>query len=157
MDEDEDDEEPAEAPMQTPVKKTAHNMIEKRYRTNLNDKIAALRQSVPSLRVTEKSINGNNRRGGDLVEDLDGLTPANKLNKATILSKATEYIGHLERRNQSLLREVSQLNDRIAAFENLVLGRGPNGEGIYATTPSIIDPRNERVNNERRSSGRQNR
>jgi hypothetical protein len=28
-----------------PVKKTAHNMIEKRYRTNLNDKIAALRDS----------------------------------------------------------------------------------------------------------------
>jgi hypothetical protein len=28
-----------------PPKKTAHNMIEKRYRTNLNDKIAALRDS----------------------------------------------------------------------------------------------------------------
>jgi hypothetical protein len=57
-------------------------MIEKRYRTNLNDKIAALRQSVPSLRVTEKSINGNGRRGGgDVMEDLEGLTPANKLNK----------------------------------------------------------------------------
>jgi hypothetical protein len=29
-----------------PPKKTAHNMIEKRYRTNLNDKIAALRDST---------------------------------------------------------------------------------------------------------------
>jgi hypothetical protein len=32
-----------------PPKKTAHNMIEKRYRTNLNDKIAALRDSRSPL------------------------------------------------------------------------------------------------------------
>jgi hypothetical protein len=63
---------------QRPVKKTAHNMIEKRYRTNLNDKIAALRDSVPSLRVTTK-----NSRGQEVLqEDLQGLTPAHKLNKA---------------------------------------------------------------------------
>lgn len=74
---DEDDEDG-----QQPVKKTAHNMIEKRYRTNLNDKIAALRDSVPSLRVLSKSA-----RGEDTTEDreeLHGLTPAHKLNKATV-------------------------------------------------------------------------
>jgi hypothetical protein len=32
-----------------PPKKTAHNMIEKRYRNNLNDKIAALRDSKSSI------------------------------------------------------------------------------------------------------------
>lgn len=76
---DEDDEDG-----QQPVKKTAHNMIEKRYRTNLNDKIAALRDSVPSLRVLSKSA-----RGEDTTEDreeLHGLTPAHKLNKATVRS-----------------------------------------------------------------------
>ena len=65
-----------------PVKKTAHNMIEKRYRTNINDKIAALRDSVPSLRIMCKSA-----RGEDTTEDreeLHGLTPAHKLNKATV-------------------------------------------------------------------------
>lgn len=75
--EDDDDDE-----SQQPVKKTAHNMIEKRYRTNLNDKIAALRDSVPSLRVLSKSA-----RGEDTTEDreeLHGLTPAHKLNKATV-------------------------------------------------------------------------
>lgn len=61
-----------------PVKKTAHNMIEKRYRTNLNDKISALRDSVPSLRVMSK---GSANSG---EEDLQGLTPAHKLNKATV-------------------------------------------------------------------------
>jgi hypothetical protein len=74
-DDDEDDE-------HQPVKKTAHNMIEKRYRTNLNDKIAALRDSVPSLRIMSKSA-----RGEDTTEDreeLHGLTPAHKLNKATV-------------------------------------------------------------------------
>jgi len=60
-----------------PVKKTAHNMIEKRYRTNLNDKIAALRDSVPSLRVVSKK----GTKGEDGEEDLQGLTPAHKLNK----------------------------------------------------------------------------
>jgi hypothetical protein len=33
-------------------KKNAHNIIEKRYRTNLNDKTAALRDSIPSLQST---------------------------------------------------------------------------------------------------------
>lgn len=60
-----------------PVKKTAHNMIEKRYRTNLNDKITALRDSVPSLRI----ISRKGSRGEEFQEDLQGLTPAHKLNK----------------------------------------------------------------------------
>lgn len=76
VDDDDDDDD------EHPVKKTAHNMIEKRYRTNLNDKIAALRDSVPSLRIMSKSA-----RGEDTTEDreeLHGLTPAHKLNKATV-------------------------------------------------------------------------
>lgn len=64
-----------------PVKKTAHNMIEKRYRTNLNDKILALRDSVPSLRVMTKSARGSD--GSTEVEDLEGLIPAHKLNKVS--------------------------------------------------------------------------
>lgn len=77
-DEDEDD----ENEQHPPVKKTAHNMIEKRYRTNLNDKIAALRDSVPSLRIMTKSARGEDT--ADDREELQGLTPAHKLNKATV-------------------------------------------------------------------------
>lgn len=65
-----------------PVKKTAHNMIEKRYRTNINDKIAALRDSVPSLRIMCKSARGEDTTEGR--EELRGLAPAHKLNKATV-------------------------------------------------------------------------
>ncbi len=80
--------------------KSSHNMIEKKYRTNINDKIMALRDSVPSLRclVTNQE-----------PIDLDGLTPASKLNKATVLTKATEYIHHLKQRNEMLLRENEEL------------------------------------------------
>lgn len=76
-DDDEEDSPPPTNGRHPPVKKTAHNMIEKRYRTNLNDKIAALRDSVPSLRV----MNKKNSRGEEIQEDLQGLTPAHKLNK----------------------------------------------------------------------------
>ncbi|KAL2119706.1 hypothetical protein VTJ04DRAFT_6667 [Mycothermus thermophilus] len=114
-DEDDDDDEEDEQP----VKKTAHNMIEKRYRNNLNEKIAALRDSVPSLRIMCKSA-----RGEDTTEDreeLHGLTPAHKLNKATVLSKATEYIRHLEKRNNRLLEENRNMMARISAFEKLFM------------------------------------
>jgi hypothetical protein len=78
--EDEEDDDPTG--QHPPVKKTAHNMIEKRYRTNLNDKIAALRDSVPSLRIMSKSARGEDT--ADDREELQGLTPAHKLNKATV-------------------------------------------------------------------------
>ena len=78
-DEDEDDDDDDDT---QPVKKTSHNMIEKRYRTNLNDKIAALRDSVPSLRIMTKSAKGEDTTGDR--EELHGLTPAHKLNKATV-------------------------------------------------------------------------
>ena len=100
-----------------PVKKTAHNMIEKRYRTNLNDKIAALRNSVPSLRQMSRI----NAKPGDEddPEDLDGLAPAHKLNKATVLSKATEYIQHLEKRNKRMADENAALKARNQALEKM--------------------------------------
>ncbi|KAI1369798.1 helix-loop-helix DNA-binding domain-containing protein [Xylaria arbuscula] len=122
---DDDDDDDDDDDTHQPVKKTAHNMIEKRYRTNLNDKIAALRDSVPSLRIMSKSA-----RGEDTTEDreeLHGLTPAHKLNKATVLSKATEYIRHLEKRNSRLMDENAAMQQRIAAFEKLFMSGAMNG------------------------------
>ena len=67
----------------TKGKKTSHNMIEKRYRNNLNDKITELRDSVPSLRVMshKQSTQLNSDNEGEDEEELDGLTPAHRLNK----------------------------------------------------------------------------
>ncbi|CAI6084897.1 unnamed protein product [Clonostachys chloroleuca] len=111
-----------------PPRKTTHNMIEKRYRTNLNDKIAALRDAVPSLRIMAHRVE---RDGGDMdeadamaaaeAESMGGLPPAHKLNKATVLSKATEYIGHLERSNGVLVRENHHLRSRVAGLEMMLM------------------------------------
>ncbi|ODQ52675.1 hypothetical protein SAICODRAFT_7715 [Saitoella complicata NRRL Y-17804] len=95
-------------------KKTAHNMIEKRYRTNLNDKIGALRDAVPALRCAGIGGSGS-LSDAELDPDLDGLAPAQKLNKATVLSKATEYIYHLEARNKQLQDEVRRMRDYLSA------------------------------------------
>lgn len=129
----EDDTKEKASAKQQPVKKTAHNMIEKRYRTNLNDKIAALRDSVPSLRVMSRP--GNCDEDDDDAEDLEGLTPAHKLNKATVLSKATEYIRHLERRNKRLQEEVASLKARVDAYDKMAMTGGPFAFQASMPTP----------------------
>ncbi|KAK0753667.1 hypothetical protein B0T18DRAFT_20726 [Schizothecium vesticola] len=110
-------------------KKTAHNMIEKRYRTNLNHKIAQLRDAVPALRVVVQRVeSGPDEQGenaGFLNDEVSGLVPVAKLNKATILSKATEYIAQLERRNRNLEIENSALRGRMEGLEMLLMGRQP--------------------------------
>ena len=120
-------------PAREPVKKTSHNMIEKRYRTNLNDKIAVLRDCVPSLRVMTRS--GGEVEEYDDAEDLEGLTPAHKLNKATILSKATEYIRHLEKRNKQLCDEVVALKQRVDAYEKMAMTGASFGFSPALSTP----------------------
>ncbi|KAJ4376155.1 Clr6 histone deacetylase associated PHD protein-2 Cph2 [Neocucurbitaria cava] len=115
-----------------PPKKTAHNMIEKRYRTNLNDKIASLRDSVPSLRVMSRP---NGTEEDDDPEDLEGLTPAHKLNKATVLSKATEYIRHLEKRNKRMQDELDALKGRVESYEKMAISGPMSLHGNLVGTP----------------------
>lgn len=43
--------------------------------------------------------------------------------QATVLSKATEYIAHLEKRNKYLAKENAVLKARVDAFEILVMSR----------------------------------
>lgn len=102
-------------------------MIEKRYRNNLNDKIAALRDAVPSLRVAAYRLEHGQTPEDvevdeDLADELGGLAPAQKLNKATILSKAAEYIMHLERMNKELADENAMLKQRADGAGGVVGG-----------------------------------
>lgn len=83
-----------------PVKKTAHNMIEKRYRNKLNDSIAELRDNIPSLRP------GGPRMAGE-------VDPMPKLYKATVITKAVEYISFLEKEISRLMDENEHLRSRI--------------------------------------------
>lgn len=97
-----------------PSKKRSHNVIEKRYRANLNEKIAELRDAVPSLRAIYRQRNGG---GGADDEEDEAIASGNKLNKASILSKATEYIKHLEVRNKRLDEENMALKNRLRELE----------------------------------------
>lgn len=105
-------------------KKTAHNAIERRYRNNINDRIAELKNAVPALLYAKVNKNasattGSKRRNNDDDDDegedgeefLDGVAVATKLNKATILRKATEYINHLKKTGDDIRRENQALQN----------------------------------------------
>jgi hypothetical protein len=90
--------------------KTSHTTIERRYRTNLNARIQALKDAVPALRVLENKEKAKKSQDSpeieseeklekptwnDLVDDrgfVDGVKVARKISKANVLGKAAEYI-----------------------------------------------------------------
>ena len=76
-------------------RKTAHNVVEQRYRNNLNDRINDLKMILPDLSQSEKS------------------------NKGGILKRAYEYISRLQHLNGQLVAENQRLrNALIAAGSN---------------------------------------
>ncbi len=109
-------------------KQQGHNAIEKRYRSNLNDKIYALRQRVPSLCPIAEGMqaDANAEEGERSVPEV-----RQKYGKAEILTGAVAYIGHLEGTVERLGSEVGVLKARVMAFERLamsastVMGHGP--------------------------------
>ncbi|KAJ6167062.1 hypothetical protein N7470_002509 [Penicillium chermesinum] len=123
-----------------PAKKRAHNVIEKRYRANLNEKIAELRDSVPSLRVARSGSGDSNEE----EDDAEAAQAAGKMNKASILSKATEYIKHLEIRNRRLEDENTALKNRLRQVDKAA-------EQAVTSTASVSSPSNYTASGE--SSG----
>ncbi|GAB5593254.1 hypothetical protein Unana1_08154 [Umbelopsis nana] len=108
-------------PPEKPEKKVAHNAIERRYRNNINDRIAELKSVVPALvhakvktGVKRNQPNDEEEDDDDDAEVLDGVAVATKLNKATILRKATEYIVHLKRVSQQTKLDNAALRQIIA-------------------------------------------
>ncbi|KAI8612062.1 hypothetical protein BC830DRAFT_1171381 [Chytriomyces sp. MP71] len=130
------------------VRRVTHNVIEKRYRNNLNQRILDLKMSVPSLNMGVDGIKQTALSGlaaGDLDDDEDGGTgggaggSSGRLNKGTILKKATEYIKELEDQRN---RATSQLDQ----FKDLVSTKlGPAGQALvadffsssFSATPSV--------------------
>lgn len=113
------------------LKKVAHNAIERRYRNNINDRIRELKNVVPALykaRIREKgeeddsSVESGAEDGSE--EIVDGVEVAKKLNKATILRKATEYIQFLKNTNDTTEQENMILQQIIAQM--------PGGNDVLA-------------------------
>lgn len=126
--------------------KSAHNVIEQRYRNKINDKFTALQNSVPTLRVIarkkSKSRSDDDEDDDEYYylpplereEDLEGLEPARKLNKGTILAKSVEYIKFLERKNDRMKVELQQLVERAQ-----MLGIVMDESTLDAATTSNFD------------------
>lgn len=94
-----------------PRRKT-HNAIEKRYRVKLNEKIAELRDSIPSLRQQAATTPGGSPLGESSATD---PVSGQKINKANILEKATEYVKHLENSNRRLQSELHRARAEAGA------------------------------------------
>ena len=77
----------------------SHSIVEKRYRTNLNSRIAELAECIPNLKKGD-----SNEGGGQSTTIL-------KHNKATVLTEAIAYIKQLERENGLLEQTNSALQD----------------------------------------------
>lgn len=77
------------------AKRAAHNIIEKRYRTNMNAKFLALEQAISP---SGSGIHKSSSRGG-----------AGSLKKSEILSNALAYIESVQGENLALKKEVAML------------------------------------------------
>ncbi|GKT44160.1 putative transcription initiation factor TFIID subunit [Colletotrichum spaethianum] len=114
--------------------RTAHNDIERKYRTNLKDRISELRDAIPSL----KSIP---EEGGEDAEADSQSQRGPKVSKGTVLTKATEYIHYLERRNKAIMREHQELARRLQAFEQLLSAQARQPFPMPNYSRTLFDPR----------------
>lgn len=137
-----DDEEPPSALCQS--RKRGHNAIEKRYRTNLNDKINCLRQGIPSLSRQSSSDTKSDEEGQDSdAERMDSKTGQQKYGKAAILTRALEYIKYLESTTQRLGSEVDVLKTRVGAFEKLAMSGSIVLNGKAAPQSGLVRVKSE--------------
>ena len=79
------------------AKRAAHNVIEKRYRSNMNAKFISLEKSVSST-----SIQKHSSKGG-----------AGALKKSEILTNALVYIENMQHENQALRKELGLLKQNL--------------------------------------------
>ena len=76
----------------TESQKKAHNKIEKRYRININAKIAGIQKIIPWVAFEKTAF-----ETGEENETEAEAKNNTRLNKSMILEKATEYILHLQK------------------------------------------------------------
>lgn len=88
----------ADGPVRNAAKRAAHNVIEKRYRTNMNAKFVAL----------EKAMNGDN---GVQKSSRGGCSAS--LKKSEILSNAIAYMHGLQEENRYLQKELAIVKQNL--------------------------------------------
>ncbi|CAK7274782.1 hypothetical protein SEPCBS119000_006350 [Sporothrix epigloea] len=120
------------------IDRTAHNDIERKYRTNLKDRIAELRDAVPSLcTIPEHSANDGDGDG----EGSNQAGRAPKVSKGTVLTKATDYIHFLEKKNRAIMLQHQELTRRLQAFEQLLNATARPAFQMPGYSRTLFDPR----------------
>lgn len=91
-----------------PLPKSAHSVVERRYRENLNTKINQLDQ-VLSM-VGQRSLD----------RDEISVEPTAKVRKADVLTEAIRYVKQTALESKARTQEISFLRLRVVALEKLV-------------------------------------
>lgn len=107
---------------------------QKRYRTNLNDKINLLREALPTLQRNNSESRGGNDDELEGSDNEDSKANAQKCGKAATLTLALDYIKHLELAAQRLGDQTGALQTRIGAFEKLAM----SGAGLRGAPLSMV-------------------
>ena len=91
------------------TKKKRHSVIEKRYRTTLNDRISSLHDMIPCLRDSKSQETTTQF-------NCKGSLKCQKVTKEAIISGAIEYIQYLEQHHRRVIYENEVLRASLASF-----------------------------------------
>ncbi|KEF51144.1 uncharacterized protein A1O9_12758 [Exophiala aquamarina CBS 119918] len=121
--EDEDDDNSASKPM-APSKadakqraKQAHSLVERKYRENLNAKIAQLHNTLQSSHYGPKvgQEDDSDNPNGPIA-----AIPASKVRKSDVLTEAMNYVNQTEVEMRHMENEIHRLSERVRVLEKLV-------------------------------------
>lgn len=87
-----------------------HNLVERRYRDNLNNQIEALRMTLPSLRDAQPCT----------PADLEDVSSPRMPSKAVIISTAATYIRDIENERTRLLAANTALQEQVTSLQKLM-------------------------------------
>ncbi|KIW13414.1 hypothetical protein PV08_08602 [Exophiala spinifera] len=93
--------------------KQAHSLVERKYRENLNAKIAQLHNTLQSSHYGPRA-----NEDGD--SDAPAAVPANKVRKSDVLTEAMNYVNQTEVEMRHMENEIQRLGERVRVLEKLV-------------------------------------
>lgn len=97
--------------------KQAHSLVERKYRENLNAKIAQLHNTLQSSHYGPKVAEND-----DSDDPNSNVTPTNasKVRKSDVLTEAMNYVNQTEVEMRHMETEINRLSERVRVLEKLV-------------------------------------
>jgi len=117
-DEDEQSATQSTAPSKADAKqraKQAHSLVERKYRENLNAKIAQLHTTLQSSHYGPQLEDD-----GDSDTPAQSAVPASKVRKSDVLTEAMNYVNQTEVEMRHMENEIQRLGERVRVLEKLV-------------------------------------